>query len=170
MFDDLEARIDRLVDDLLKGRRLRVRPKDGGEREAIMVAAELAAALEGHPRMTPAFRRRLATLLAGEDPGRVSRRTALGAVAGLAAGVTGAAVLGRLAEPPAGHPSPGLAGGLMKPGGGRWVPVAAMADLSESEPTRVVAGDLVAYLFRKGDQVRGLSGVCSHPGWPCSLD
>jgi nitrite reductase/ring-hydroxylating ferredoxin subunit len=32
----------------------------------------------------------------------------------------------------------------------------------------VVAGDQVAYLFRRGDQVSGVSGVCTH--WPCALD
>jgi len=155
----------------MKGRRPRIRAADRAERDAIMMAAELAAAREGHPRMTPAFRRRLAALLAGEDDTKMTRRTALGAVAGLAAGVAGAAAWGRLAG--AGSPTPAapaVAGGLMIPGGGRWVPVAALTALSQSAPTRVVAGDLVAYLFRTGDTVRGISGMCSHPGWPCTLD
>ena len=139
-----------------------------------MAAAELAAAREGHPRMTPAFRRRLAATLAlGRDPGLVTRRTALGAVAGLAAGVVGAAALSRLpsgspaaAGRPAGPTSP-VAGGVMKPGGGRWIPVAAFADLSELMPTRVVAGDVVAYLFRRDQEVTGVSGICTH--LPCTL-
>lgn len=172
MFDDLEGRIDRVVNDLLKGRRLRLKARDALERDAIMVAAELAGAREGHPRMSPAFRRRLAAMVAGTDRSMVSRRTALGAVAGLAAGVTGAAALGRLAgggTPAPGAARPGIAGGLMKPGGGRWVPVAALADLSQAAPTRVVAGDLVAFLFREGDAVRGVSGICSHANWPCTL-
>src|SRR5579859_3410122 len=167
MFESLEKRIDRLVEALLKGRRFRIKARDAGEREAIMFAAELAAAREGHPRMSPAFRRRLAGLLAGEDRSQVTRRTALGAVAGLAAGVTGAAALGRLAGGSA--PAPDIAGGPMRPGGGRWVAVAALADLSRTAPTRVVAGDVVAFLFREGDGVRGVSGLCSHAGWPCTL-
>jgi nitrite reductase/ring-hydroxylating ferredoxin subunit len=171
MFESLEERIDRVVDGLLKGRRLRVKARDGAERAAIMLAAELAAAREAHPRMSPGFRRRLAVTLAG-DQRAVTRRTALGAVAGLAAGVTGAAALGRLAggaEPaPAGAPA--IAGGVMKPGAGRWVPVAALASLSQAAPTRVVAGDVVAFLFREGDSVRGVSGICSHANWPCTLN
>lgn len=173
MFRDLEARIDRIVEDLLRGRRLRVRSAEAAEREAVMAAAQLAAAREGYPRMTPAFRRRLAaTLASGRDPGLVTRRTALGAVAGLAAGAVGAAALGRLpnGSPAAGRPgapTSTIAGGIMKPGGGRWIPVAAFADLSELTPTRVVAGDLVAYLFRRDQEVTGVSGICTH--LPCTL-
>jgi nitrite reductase/ring-hydroxylating ferredoxin subunit len=170
MFTDLEGRIDRIVNDLLRGRRLRLGPGEATEREAIMTAAELAAGQEGYPRMSPAFRRRLAAaLVRGEDPGQLTRRTALGAVAGIAAGVVGAAALGRLpgaAGAPAGAAS--VAGGLMRPGGGRWLPVANLSQLSEQQPTRVVAGDLVAFLFRQGGEVTGVSGICSH--WPCVLN
>ncbi|HVD01870.1 MAG TPA: Rieske (2Fe-2S) protein [Candidatus Dormibacteraeota bacterium] len=173
MFENLEDRIDRAVDGLLKGRRLRVKARDAGEREAIIFAAELAAVREAHPRMTPAFRRRLTALLAGEDRAQVTRRTALGAVAGLAAGVAGAAALGRLAggaETAPARGAPAIAGGVMKAGAGRWVPVALLSDLSQSAPTRVVAGDVVAFLFRDGDSVRGISGICSHANWPCTLN
>jgi nitrite reductase/ring-hydroxylating ferredoxin subunit len=171
MFEDLEVRIDRLVEGLLRGKRLKARPADAVEREAIMAAAELAAAREGYPRMSPAFRRKLTdTLRAGEATGLVTRRTALGAVAGLAAGVVGAAAFSRLpsgAVPPAAA-KPRVAAGVMQPVAGQWVEVALLSQLSETAPTRVVAGDQVAYLFRKGDQVTGVSGVCTH--WPCSLD
>jgi len=37
----------------------------------------------------------------------------------------------------------------------------------EAKPTRVVAGNLVAYLFRNGSTVTGVSGICSH--LPCVL-
>jgi len=77
MFEDLEGRIDRLVDGLLGGRRLKARIGDAAERDAIMAAAELAAAREGYPRMSPAFRRKLTdTLRADEVTGLVTRRTA----------------------------------------------------------------------------------------------
>ena len=56
----------------------------------------------------------------------------------------------------------------MKPAGGHWIEVALLSELSETVPTRVVAGDQVAFLFRKGDKVTGVSGVCSH--WPCALN
>ena len=172
MFRDLESRIDRLVDDLLRGRRLRAGAREAAEREAIMAAAELAAAREGYPRMSPAFRRKLVdTLKSGTAQPSVTRRTALGAAAGLAAGALGVAALGRLSGTAPASPevtAPPVAGGVMQPVGGKWIVVAALSQLSEAEPTRVVAGDLVAYLFRKGEQVTGVSGICSH--WPCSLN
>jgi cytochrome b6-f complex iron-sulfur subunit len=172
MFEDLEGRIDRLVEGLLRGKRLRARVGDSAEREAIMAAAELAAAREGYPRMSPAFRRKLTDTLqsgqSGPTPGLVSRRTALGAVAGLAAGAVGAAALSRLPNGTPARPAPGVAGGVMQPAGGRWIEVALLAQLSETAPTRVVAGDQVVYLFRQGDQVTGVSAVCTH--WPCALN
>ena len=169
MFEDLEGRIDRLVEGLLRGKRLEARVADAAERDAIMAAAELAAAREGYPRMSPAFRRRLAsTLREGRAPGLVTRRTALGAVAGLAAGAVGAAALSRLPSGAQAPAAPRVAGGVMQPAGGRWIVVALLSQLSETQPTRVVAGDQVAYLFRRGDHVTGVSGVCSH--WPCALN
>ncbi|MDQ6919468.1 MAG: Rieske (2Fe-2S) protein [Candidatus Dormibacteraeota bacterium] len=171
MFDDLEGRIDKLVESLLRGKRLKARHADAAEREAIMAAAELAAAREGYPRMSPAFRRKLtSTLREANAPGLVSRRTALGAVAGLAAGAVGAAALGRLpssAEHAPAPAAPRIAGGVMQPAGGQWIEVAQLSQLSETAPTRVAAGDQVAFLFRQGDKVTGVSGLCTH--WPCAL-
>jgi len=180
MFEDLETRIDKMIEGLLRGRRLKARPADAVERDAIMAAAELAAAREGYPRMSPAFRRQLGDALrAGQAQGLVTRRTALGAAAGLAAGVVGAAALSRLpsgSRAPSGPraaaaPSPAVprvAAGVMQPVSGQWIEVALLSQLDEAAPTRVVAGDQVAYLFRQGDQVSGVSGVCTH--WPCTLD
>jgi nitrite reductase/ring-hydroxylating ferredoxin subunit len=116
--------------------------------------------------MSPAFRRRLAAAIARGDAGDgVTRRTALGAVAGLAAGAVGAAAFSRLGS---GGAAAAVAGGVMRSGAGSWVPVATMSQLSEEQPTRVVAGDLVAFLFRDGHRVTGVSGVCTH--WACVLD
>ena len=169
MFDDLEGRIDRLVEGLLRGKRLKAGAADAAEREAIMAAAELAAAREGYPRMSPAFRRKLtSTLRTGGTPGLLTRRTALGTVAGLAAGALGAAALGRLPSGAQAPAPPRVAGGVMQPAGGRWIEVALLSQLSETAPTRVAAGDQVAFLFRQGDQVTGVSGLCTH--WPCALN
>ena len=54
-----ENRIERIVTDLLHGRRLRLRAGDAEEKEAITAAAQFAAASQGPQRMSPAFRRRL---------------------------------------------------------------------------------------------------------------
>lgn len=171
MFRDMEDRIDSIVEGLLRGRRVRAGSAEVSEREAIMTAAELASAREGYPRMSSGFRRRLTdTLKSGDDPGRISRRTALGAAAGLAAGAVGAAAFGRLPAPAKAPAAPraGVAGGVMEPAGGRWIEVAAMSRLSELAPTRVVAGELIAFLFKQGDTVTAVSGICTH--MPCNLN
>ena len=50
---------------------------------------------------------------------------------------------------------------------GRWVDVAALADLVEGQGKRVTAGGVGAFLFRRGDTVTAVSSICSH--LPCEL-
>jgi nitrite reductase/ring-hydroxylating ferredoxin subunit len=172
---DDSKRLDDIVSGLLQGRRLRIGPRDAADRKAIIAAVQLAAAREGYPRMSPAFRRRLAETL-GETPreGWVSRRTALvgglGAAAGAIAGL-GASRLGGLVAPgPAREPAPatGFRSAVVDPRPGRWVDVAALADLPEGQGFRVQAGAVGAYLFRSGSNVTAVSAICSH--LPCELD
>ena len=58
-----ENRVDKIVADLLRGRRLRLRGGDAEEKAAITAAARLAAARQGPARMNPAFRKRLESAL-----------------------------------------------------------------------------------------------------------
>ena len=159
-----ENRIDRIVSDLLRGRRLKLRGGDAEEKEAITAAARLAGARQSPQRMHPAFRKRLATALEHTPrQDRVTRRAALVAGLGLAAGVAGGALLGRATEP-----APTVAGGQpIDPTQGRWVDVAAMTDLVEGQGKLVRAGGVSAFVFRRGDQVSAVSSICSH--LPCEL-
>ena len=59
------------------------------------------------------------------------------------------------------------AGDTIEPVDGRWIDVGAASDLVEGQGTRVVAGGVGAYLFRRGDQVTAVSSICSH--LPCEL-
>src|SRR5258708_29664415 len=89
-------RVDRVVRDLLAGRRLKVGPTDAQDRDAILAAAQLAGARESYPRMSPAFRRRLGARLESGGAGSVlSRRTALVAGLGAALGALTGAGLAR---------------------------------------------------------------------------
>src|SRR5258708_13970750 len=82
MHNTPENRIDRIVTDLLHGRRLRLRAGDAEEKEAITAAARFAAASQGPHRMSPAFRHRLAQILESTPKETwLTRRAAL--VAGL---------------------------------------------------------------------------------------
>ena len=166
-----ENRVDKIVSDLLRGRRLRLRGGDAEEQAAITAAARLVAARQGSQRMNPAFRKRLENALesAPQEPW-LTRRAALVAGFGLAAGVVTGGLVGRAMEPgpqikPG--PAPRLGGELINPKTGRWTDVAALADLAEGQGKRVTAGGIGAYLFRRGDTVRAVSSICSH--LPCEL-
>jgi nitrite reductase/ring-hydroxylating ferredoxin subunit len=164
-------RLDRLVSDLLAGRRLRIGAGDAGDQEAIRVAARLAAARQNFPSMTPAFRRGLARISeAHAAPPQLTRRRALltgAAGMGALAGALVGAGTARLTEKPS---RTRVAGGgeTINPRPGRWVDVAALTDLPEGQAFRVAAGAVGAFLFRRSDEVTAVSSICSH--LPCELN
>jgi Rieske Fe-S protein len=162
-----ENRVDRIVSDLLRGRRLRLRGGDAEEKEAITAAARLVAAGQGSQRMHPAFRKRLAESLQSERKGGwLTRRAALVAGFGVAAGAVTGGLIGRAVEPaPAGTPR--LDGRTVNPTNGRWVDVGELAVFADGQATRVTAGAVGAYLFRRGGTVTAVSSICSH--LPCEL-
>ena len=159
-----ENRIEKIVADLLKGRRLKLRAGDAEEKEAITTAARLAGARGGPPRMRPEFRRRLQQQLEdAPSEAWITRRAALVAGLGLAAGAAGGSILGRATEPapPQRHVDP------IEPFGAVWIDVGSFDDLVEGEGRRVVAGGVSAYVFRRGQDVSAVSAICSH--LPCDL-
>ncbi len=189
-------RIDRIVGGVLSGRHLKATPSDAADRDAIQVGARLAGVRDGYPRMSSAFRRRLALLLeTGEAPRWMSRRAALAAGLGLAAGAVGgvaaAPMAGRLegmmaaalpdpaatpaararpaqARPAQARPAPSRA--VIEPRAelGRWVNSGLrVSDLIEGIPYRVTAGAIGAFIVRRGGQVVGMSSLCTH--LPCEL-
>jgi cytochrome b6-f complex iron-sulfur subunit len=184
-------RLDRLVADVLAGRHLKATPSDAAEREAIQVAARLAGVRDGYPRMSSAFRRRLARVLEdGEAPGWLNRRAALAAGLGLAAGAVGgvvaAPVAGRLegmlaaSRTPPVHPraTPTPDPAVRSPSSreviepraevAKWTNTGVrVAELVEGVPRRVTAGAVGAFLVRHGNQVVAMSSYCTH--LPCEL-
>src|SRR5690348_6473954 len=137
-----ENRVDRIVSDLLRGRRLRLRGGDADEKAAITAAARLAGSRQGPQRMHPAFRKRLERELAQAPGGTwMTRRAALVAGVGLAAGAVGG-FLGRGFEPP----SADAASAPIEPLNARWVDVAALDQLVEGQGTRVTAGSVGAFV------------------------
>ena len=158
-----ENRVDRIVSDLLRGRRLKLRGGDAEEKAAIAAAARLAGARQGPQRMHPAFRKRLQRALE-ESPreGWITRRAALVAGLGLAAGAAGGGFLGRATEPQLAASS-----GPVDPVNGRWIDVAAISDLEDGQGRLVAAGSVRAFVFRNGDTASAVSSICSH--LPCEL-
>jgi nitrite reductase/ring-hydroxylating ferredoxin subunit len=162
-----ENRIERIVDDLLHGRRLRLKAGDEEEKEAIIAAARLAAARHGPQRMSPVFRRRLARVL-DSIPGepRLTRRAALVAGLGVAAGALAGGIVGKALAPSA-APLHLSASSPVVPKNGRWTDVGALADFSEGQGKVVKAGAVGAFVFRRGQTVTAVSSMCSH--LPCEL-
>ena len=162
-----ENRIARIVDDLLHGRRLRLRAGDAEEKEAITAAARFAAARQGPQRMSPAFRRRLAQILEStpEEPW-LTRRAALVAGLGVAAGALAGGVVGKALAPAPGS-APRMASKPVLPVDGKWTDVGALTDFAEGQGKLVRAGAVGAFVFRRGQSVTAVSSICSH--LPCEL-
>ncbi len=161
-----ENRVDKIVSDLLHGRRLKLRGGDAEEKAAITAAARMIAARQGPQRMNPAFRKRLEQALesAPSEPW-LTRRAALVAGFGVAAAALTGGLIGRALEPAPTAQVRG--GGPIDPIAGRWVDVVAMSDLVEGQGKRVAAGSVSAFVFRRGDTVTAVSSICSH--LPCEL-
>lgn len=166
-----ENRVEKIVANLLRGRRLRLRGGDAEEKEAITTAARLAGMRQGPQRMHPAFRKRLERALEEATPRRealltegwITRRAALVAGLGLAAGAAGGAILGRDSAP---RPLTASQQPIV-PDNGRWTDVAGLTDLVEGQGRRVTAGGVSAFVFRRGETVTAVSSLCSH--LPCEL-
>jgi len=166
MSEGSENRVDRIVNDLLRGRRLRLRGGDADEKEAITAAARLVAAGQGVQRMHPAFRKRMAQALeAAPNGGWLTRRAALVAGLGVVTGVAAGGLMGRAMEPNLSSYVP--APRQVSPANGRWVDVGPLADFVDGQATRVTAGAIGAFLFRRGDTVNAVSSICSD--LPCEL-
>ena len=169
------ARVDEIIGRLLRDRAARITPGDAGDRAPLLTAGLLAGARIRHPRMSPAFKRRVAGRVGGRER-RLSRRAAL--VAGIAA--AGGAALGvgaeglrggMLGSPLPGDPTPEHgAPRVLEPAAalGRWVDTGLLlTDLADGEPNRVVAGAIEAFVVRRGSGMSAMSAVCTHQ--PCTL-
>jgi nitrite reductase/ring-hydroxylating ferredoxin subunit len=162
-----ENRVERIVNDLLHGRRLKLRAGDAEEKEAITAAARFAAASQGPQRMSPAFRRRLSHVLeSAPQEAWLTRRAALVAGLGVAAGALAGGMVGK-AISPSPRLEPRSASKPILPVAGRWTDVGAVADFPEGQGKLVRAGAVGAFVFRRGESVAAVSSICSH--LPCEL-
>jgi nitrite reductase/ring-hydroxylating ferredoxin subunit len=159
-----EDRIERIVSALMRGRRLKLRARDAEEKEAIIMAARLAAARQGPQRMSPAFRKKLAQQLeAIPQQGWVTRRTALVAGLGVAAGTVGGLLAGRGLEV---GPTPVAAQEIVPPHG-RWMDVGSLEEFPPGSARQVKAGAIGAFITRSEDRIVAVSSICSD--LPCEL-
>ncbi|HEX6350409.1 MAG TPA: Rieske (2Fe-2S) protein [Candidatus Dormibacteraeota bacterium] len=159
-------RLEEVVRDLLAGKRLRIGTADAHDRDAIMAAAALAGQRDPYPRMSPVFRRRLAARLEpAREPGLLSRRSALVAGLAAAAGALAGTGVGRLLQP---APQVVRYGSATVFPAVRWYDAGPLSAFKEGVPVRFQAGSVGTYLVREGQNVNGLSSVCTH--LPCELN
>ncbi|HXN02261.1 MAG TPA: Rieske (2Fe-2S) protein [Candidatus Dormibacteraeota bacterium] len=165
MNDDPEQ-LDKHVEDLLQDRRPERTPlPDEDALRARQTAAMLRAAKPGAGLPSKEFLERMQGSIhdwvgersAQPDPAsRPSRRSLLlTGAAGIAAGI--AAVLGIQQVDKA---APKTARQLVE--NGSWKPIKALADLPEATPVAFRSGAIEGFLIRQGQEVKGLSGVCTH--------
>ncbi|HEV2014388.1 MAG TPA: Rieske (2Fe-2S) protein [Candidatus Dormibacteraeota bacterium] len=168
MNDDPEQ-LDQHVEDLLQDRRPERTPlPDEDALRARQTAAMLRAAKPGAGLPSKEFLERMQGSIgewvqeqtARPHPGvRPSRRSLLlTGAAGIAAGVAAVIGLDRLTKSPA----PGSNQALVS--SGTWKPVKALADLPEGTPVAFRSGAIEGFLVRQGQDVKGLSAVCTHMG------
>ena len=169
----IARRMDRLVSDLLAGKRLSTRLSDVSEGDTIRLAAQLAGSRVLDPYMTAAFKQRLAKQLTeGEPDSRITRRMALAAAASAASGVAlGASIERTVGAPlPSDGPRPAHQATVVTPGWGRarWVDLGlTLEDLEEGVPRRASAGAIQVFVVRRGPTVTAVSALCTHQ--PCEL-
>jgi cytochrome b6-f complex iron-sulfur subunit len=166
--DDPEQ-LDKYVEDLLQDRKPERTPlADQDALSARQTAAMLRAAKPGAGLPSKEFLEKMQAsipqwvsqqLPRTSAVPRPSRRTVLlTGAAGLAAGVAAAVGFDRLTkrEPP---PTPQA---LVT--NGAWRPVKAVTDLPDGTPVAFRSGAIEGFLIRNGQDVKGLSAVCTHMG------
>jgi nitrite reductase/ring-hydroxylating ferredoxin subunit len=168
--DDPEQ-LDRHVEDLLQDRRPERTPlPDEDALRARQTAAMLRAAKPGAGLPSKEFLERMQGSIAQSvqqqsarpQPSlRPSRRALLlTGAAGIAAGVAAAVGIDRLGR----SPVPPNTEALVPKPHGTWRPVKALADLPEATPVAFRSGAIEGFLIRQGQDVKGLSAVCTHMG------
>jgi cytochrome b6-f complex iron-sulfur subunit len=169
--NDDPAQLDKHVEDLLQDRRPERTPLgDEAALRARQTAAMLRAAKPGAGLPSKEFLERMQGSIqewvgersAKPQPAARPRRRSLllTGAAGIAAGVAAAVGFDRLNPKP---PAPASNQALVQ-NNGSWKPVKAVADLPEGTPIAFRSGAIEGFLIRRGQDVRGLSAVCTHMG------
>ena len=170
MNDDPEQ-LDNHVEDLLQDRRPERTPlADEAALRARQTAAMLRAAKPGAGLPSKDFLERMQGSIndwVGErsaqpqPAARPSRRSLLlTGAAGIAAGVAAAVGIDRLGK--ARPPAPSSSQQLVE--NGSWKAVKAVAELPDGTPIAFRSGAIEGFLIRHGQEVKGLSAVCTHMG------
>lgn len=176
-------RLQRYVEDLLRGRRPRPFPADDEQAADIRAAIALRAARPGtgapNDEFVNGLHRRLAAELGANGKAQPSpaarpptRRRVVQLAAGAAAaaaaiGAAGGATIDHVLATPA-APTPGDA--TVSPNTGTWHTVAATADLTDGAVRAFDLGTVSGFVQRTDGRLTAVSGICTHLGCHLALD
>jgi len=160
----------RYVDDLLRGRRPKPFHPDDFEAAQIRTAIDLQAARLGSDAPRQEFladlRHRLAEQLDGasqpvREGGATRRHVIVGTSAAAAAAVAAVSIDRAMVRS---EPTEQLADGKLTPNNGRWMRVAASAELPEGVLRPFDLGSVIGFARRVDGKPEAVSGVCTHQG------
>lgn len=171
MNDDPEQ-LDKYVEDLLQDRKPERTPlPDEDAMRARQTAAMLRAAKPGAGLPSKEFLERMQADIPKwveerspqlQAKARLSRRSMLlTGAAGLAAGVAATLGVDKLLQR---SPAKWTGGEQALVENGTWTPVKTVAELPEGTPIAFRSGAIEGFLIRQGQEVKGLSAVCTHMG------
>jgi len=168
------GRIAAFIEDLLRNRRPRL---FAAMRAAIELRADQPGASFPRSEFVAGLHHRLGEELTDPTTGevaigdrRVSRRVLVAAAAGAAAAaVLGAVVDHELVASPS-RPEAAAAQKELIADPGTWTPVAAGSEVANGKVVRFATTSAVGFVSRDGEQLRAVSGTCSHQGCLLALN
>jgi cytochrome b6-f complex iron-sulfur subunit len=166
-------RVRAYVDDLLRGRRPKSFRPDDFEAAQIRTAIDLQAARLGSDAPRQEFltdlRHRLAGQLDGTSPpvgkpGATRRHVIVGTSAAAAAAVAAVAIDRAVIDSGQVADGDNSSSGELTPNTGRWLRVAASADVPDGVMRPFDLGSVVGFVRRVDGKPEAVSGVCTHQG------
>jgi cytochrome b6-f complex iron-sulfur subunit len=166
-------RVRTYVDDLLRGRRPKSFRPDDFEAAQIRTAIDLQAARLGSDAPRQEFltdlRQRLAAQLDGTSPpvgkpGATRRHVIVGTSAAAAAAVAAVAIDRAVIDSGQVADGDNSSSGELTPNTGRWLRVAASADVPDGVMRPFDLGSVVGFVRRVDGKPEAVSGVCTHQG------
>lgn len=160
----------RYIDDLLRGRRPKPFRPDDFEAAQIRTAIELQAARQESDTPRPEFLTDLHRRLAAQQDSAAQpapkvnatrRNVIVGTSAAAAAAVAAVSIDRALID---GQVADGGNGRELTPNAGRWVRVAASADVTDGVMRPFDVGSVIGFVRRVDGKPEAVSGVCTHQG------
>jgi Rieske Fe-S protein len=161
----------RYIDDLLRGRRPKAFRPDDFDAAQIRTAIDLQAARQGSDAPGEQFLADLHRRLAAQQDGtgqpapvvNASRRTVIVGTSAAAAAAVAAVAIDRALVDGSQVPDGGD-GRELTPNAGRWMRVAASADVTDGVMRPFDVGSVIGFVRRVNGKPEAVSGVCTHQG------